>query len=130
MEFYCGIDLHATNAFLGVIDNKDNIFLKEKVKNDLGAILYMLESFSPRQSVVVEATINWYWLVDGLQEAGFDVKRWQQDNRRSGVQAFISLTFDPGGAFQFDWSHKWVQMDGVPVKFKFEGRLTIPTSFF
>ena len=74
MKFYCGIDLHATNSFLCVIDDKDRILLKEKVKNDLGAILYALESFSPRPSVVVEATINWYWLIDGLQEAGFEVK--------------------------------------------------------
>ena len=74
MKFYCGIDLHATNSFLCVIDDKDNILLKEKVKNDLGAILYALKSFSPRPSVAVEATINWYWLIDGLQEAGFDVK--------------------------------------------------------
>ena len=74
MKFYCGIDLHATNSFLCVIDDKDKILLKEKLKNDLGTILYALESFSPRPSVVVEATINWYWLVDGLQEAGFDVK--------------------------------------------------------
>ena len=74
MKFYCGIDLHATNSFLCVIDDKDKILLKEKFKNDLGAILYTLESFSPRPSVVVEATINWYWLIDGLQEAGFDVK--------------------------------------------------------
>ena len=74
MKFYCGIDLHATNSFLCVIDDKDKILLKEKLKNDLGAILYALESFSPRPSVVVEATINWYWLIDGLQEAGFDVK--------------------------------------------------------
>lgn len=74
MNFYCGIDLHATNSFLCVIDDKDKILLKEKLKNDLGAILYALESFSPRPSVAVEATINWYWLIDGLQEAGFDVK--------------------------------------------------------
>lgn len=74
MKFYCGIDLHATNSFLCVIDDKDRVLLKEKLKNDLGSILYALESFSPRPSVAVEATINWYWLVDGLQEAGFDVK--------------------------------------------------------
>ena len=74
MKFYCGIDLHATNSFLCVIDDKENIFLKEKLKNNFGAILHALESFSPRPSIVVEATINWYWLIDGLQEAGFDVK--------------------------------------------------------
>jgi hypothetical protein len=59
MKIYCGIDLHATNSFLCVIDDMDNISLKEKVKNDLGAIFYALESFFPKPSVVVEATINW-----------------------------------------------------------------------
>jgi transposase len=25
------------------------------------------------RAVAVESTYNWYWLVDGLQDAGFDV---------------------------------------------------------
>jgi transposase len=57
-----------------VIDDKDTIHLKEKVPNRLEGIVYRLSSFSPRPSVVVESTLNWYWLVDGLQEAQFDVK--------------------------------------------------------
>ena len=36
------------------------------------------------------------------------VKRWRQDNKRSGVQVFIPLVFEPGEAFQFDWSHESV----------------------
>jgi hypothetical protein len=28
------------------------------------------------------------------------------------------LSFDPGDAFQFDWSHEWVRMAGMPVKAK------------
>jgi transposase len=74
MRFYCGIDLHATDCFMCVIDDKDTIHLKEKVPNRLEGIVYRLSSFSPRPSVVVESTLNWYWLVDGLQEAQFDVK--------------------------------------------------------
>ena len=57
-----------------VIDDKDTILLKEKVPNRLESIVYRLSSFSPRPSVVIESTLNWYWLVDGLQEAQFDVK--------------------------------------------------------
>jgi len=74
MKFYCGIDLHATDCFMCVIDDKDTILLKEKVPNRLEGIVYRLSSFSPRPSVVIESTLNWYWLVDGLQEAQFDVK--------------------------------------------------------
>lgn len=74
MRFYCGIDLHAKDCFLCVIDDKDRVYLREKVANDLGVILDLLRSFSPRPCVAVEATLNWYWLVDGLQGAGFNVK--------------------------------------------------------
>jgi len=74
MRFYCGIDLHAKDSYLCVIDEKDGIRLRKKVPNDLPTVLYELGSFSPSPSVVVESTLNWYWLVDGLQEAGFEVK--------------------------------------------------------
>jgi transposase len=74
MRFYCGIDLHAKDCFLCVIDDEDKIHLKSKVPNHLSSILHRLEPFSPKPTVVVESTLNWYWLVDGLQEAGFEVK--------------------------------------------------------
>jgi len=45
-------------------------------------------------------------------------KQWREDNKRSGVQVFIPLVYEPGEAFQFDWSHESVQMDGMPVKVK------------
>ena len=66
-------------------------------------------------------------LYEGLQlegyQGGYDavrrhVKRWRQDNRHTGKQVFIPLVFEPGEAFQFDWSHEWVQMGGLPVKVK------------
>jgi transposase len=54
-------------------------------------------------------------------EGGYDsvrrfVKRWKEERRSLGVQVFIPLAFDPGEAFQFDWSYEWVEMGGVPVK--------------
>lgn len=63
MRFYCGIDLHAKDCFLCVIDDQDRIHLRSKVPNHLPSILDRLEAFSPRPSVVVESTLNWYWLV-------------------------------------------------------------------
>ncbi len=33
-------------------------------------------------------------------------------------QLFIFLLFEPGEAFQFDWSHEWVEMAGMPAKVK------------
>ena len=74
MRFYCGIDLHAKDCFLCVIDDQGKTHLKAKVANHIEDILDQLCSFSPRPSVAVESTLNWYWLVDGLEEAGFTVK--------------------------------------------------------
>jgi transposase len=74
MRYYCGIDLHSKDCWLCVIDEKDEIQLRKKVPNYLPIILQELEKFSPKPCVVVESTMNWYWLVDGLQEAGFEVK--------------------------------------------------------
>ena len=46
------------------------------------------------------------------------VQRWQIQQRKAIKQVFVPLIFDPGKAFQFDWSHKWVNMAGMPVKVK------------
>ncbi|MBU0755334.1 MAG: IS110 family transposase [Planctomycetes bacterium] len=74
MKYYCGIDLHASNSVLCVIDETERIHLRKKVPNCIFTITEMLNGFSPRPEVVIEATLNWYWLVDWLQEDGFNVK--------------------------------------------------------
>ena len=66
-------------------------------------------------------------LYEQLQTQGFDggydsvrrfVQRWQIQQRKAIKQVFVPLIFDPGEAFQFDWSHEWVNMAGMPVKAK------------
>jgi len=74
MQYYCGIDLHSKDSWLCVIEEKERIHLRKKVPNHLSTILQELDTFSPKPSAVVESTMNWYWRVDGLQEAGFEVK--------------------------------------------------------
>ena len=74
MLFYCGIDLHARESVLCIIDAQDTIHFRDKVPNQLSRILEIFHSFNPKPKVALEATLNWYWLVDGLQEAGFEVK--------------------------------------------------------
>jgi transposase len=34
------------------------------------------------------------------------------------VQAFIPLRFDPGEAYQFDWSHEAIELQGLPLTVK------------
>lgn len=56
-------------------------------------------------------------------EGGYDsvrryAKRWRQA-RRSGLEnAFVPLSFAPGEAYQFDWSHETVIMAGVTTAVK------------
>lgn len=71
--FYSGIDLSARDSHLCLIDVNLSIHLHQKVANDLPLIAQLLLPFKPHLKIVVESTFNWYWLVDGLQELGFDI---------------------------------------------------------
>jgi transposase len=74
MRLYAGIDLHANNHYLGVIDEENKVLSKHKVTNDLRETLIFLEPFRKQiEGVVVESTFNWYWLVDGLMDHGYRV---------------------------------------------------------
>jgi transposase len=74
MKLYGGIDLHSNNSVIHIIDDQGDSQLKKKVTNDLAAIVMLLKPFIDNLvGLVVESTYNWYWLVDGLMEAGFNV---------------------------------------------------------
>ena len=56
-------------------------------------------------------------------EGGYDTLRryvsaWKSAEEATTAAAFIPLEFDPGDAFQFDWSYEQVELGGVPVKVK------------
>ena len=71
---YCGIDLHSNNSVVIVSDDEDRIVLQRRLANDLGQIRGVLDPHREELAgVVVESTYNWYWLVDGLMDAGYRV---------------------------------------------------------
>jgi transposase len=71
---YSGIDLHSNNSVIVVSDEADRILCRRRVPNELGMVLALLEPHRAELAgVVVESTYNWYWLVDGLQAAGYRV---------------------------------------------------------
>jgi transposase len=75
MKKYSGIDLHANNCVVAVLDENDRVCCECRVANELGKIVALLEPFRDELvGVVVESTFNWYWLVDGLQAAGYRVE--------------------------------------------------------
>jgi transposase len=71
---YSGIDLHSNNSVVTVTNDEDRIMAEKRLPNDLTKILaFLLPWRETLVGVVVESTFNWYWLVDGLQAAGFKV---------------------------------------------------------
>jgi len=74
MKTYAGIDLHSSNNYIGIIDEKDKRLYNKRHINRLEDVLKVLKKYKKTlQGVVVESTFNWYWLVDGLQENGYKV---------------------------------------------------------
>jgi transposase len=71
---FCGIDLHSNNSVVVVADEQDQVVYCKRHSNRLDEICAALRPYqSDLYGVVVESTFNWYWLVDGLQEAGHTV---------------------------------------------------------
>ena len=74
MTVYSGIDLHSNNSVVLLSDEADRVVYQRRLPNELGKVLEALEPYREELAgVVVEATYNWYWLVDGLQAAGHKV---------------------------------------------------------
>ncbi|MDP3683059.1 MAG: IS110 family transposase [Ignavibacteria bacterium] len=74
MKLYGGIDLHSNNCVVVLVDEENREILRKRIDNDLFKVLTLLEPYQGDiAGLVVESTYNWYWLVDGLMEAGFKV---------------------------------------------------------
>ncbi len=74
MTLYAGIDLHSSNCLIGVLDEKGRRLTEARVKNNLDAVEAVIAGYHDDiAGIVVESTYNWYWLVDGLMERGYQV---------------------------------------------------------
>ncbi len=56
-------------------------------------------------------------------EGGYDAvrryaRRWSVAHGQSMAAAYVPLSFEPGEAYQFDWSHEVVLLKGMPVTVK------------
>src|SRR5438094_262155 len=74
IPLYGGIDLHANNSVVVLLNDQDQVIYQKRLPNHLPVILAPLSLYHREiEGVVVESTYNWYWLVDGLMEAGYHV---------------------------------------------------------
>jgi transposase len=73
--YYAAVDLHSNQSVLVLIDEQDRQVWKGRLINDLELVLMALAPYRGQvAAVAVESTYNWYWLVDGLMEVGYEVK--------------------------------------------------------
>jgi len=69
-----GMDLHSNNVMVGIVDCDGVRVQHRKLDCELKQIVEFLEPYKARlDQVAVEATFNWYWLVDGLRAQGYPV---------------------------------------------------------
>ncbi len=66
-------------------------------------------------------------LFEELRGRGYDgahdsvhrfVKSWRDERARVPAQAFVPMSFAPGEAYQFDWSHETIALQGLPLTIK------------
>src|ERR1700735_616900 len=66
-------------------------------------------------------------LFEELRGRGYDgahdsvhrfTKSWRDEQARAPAHAFVPLSFAPGEAYQFDWSHETITLQGLPLVIK------------
>src|SRR6202521_4866978 len=94
---FSGIDLHSNNSVVVISEETDRIVYQKRLPNNLEQILAALEPHRDELvGVVIESTYNWYWLVDGLMDAGYRVhlaheKPFHQDRTRRRPRRLVHL---------------------------------------
>jgi len=69
-----GIDLHGNNLIIGLMDQNGQRLTHQTMECELAKVDKFLRPYKARlQSMAVESTFNWYWLVDGLRERGYSI---------------------------------------------------------
>jgi transposase len=70
-EFNCGIDLHARQMYVCVMDRQGKKLVHTYIKNnDFNFFLKLIEPYKHDLTVCCECMFGWYWLADACQAAG------------------------------------------------------------
>jgi transposase len=73
-KLIAGLDLHSNNVMIGLMNQDGKRVAHRKLDCNLKEVTDYLEPLkSQLQSMAVESTFNWYWLLDGLRERGYPI---------------------------------------------------------
>jgi len=70
-EFNCGIDLHARQMYVCVMDRQGKKLVHTNIKNnDFSFFLKLIQPYRHDLTICCECMFGWYWLSDACQAAG------------------------------------------------------------
>lgn len=70
-EYNCGIDLHARQMYICLMDRQGNKLVHTNVRNnDFDFFLKRIEPYRHDLTVCAECMFGWYWLADACHQAG------------------------------------------------------------
>jgi transposase len=90
-------------------------------RDEIEALLLANDGKAPRERLTLIRVF------EALRGSGYDggydavrryAKAWRKERGATTTQAYVPLSFAPGEAYQFDWSHEIVLINGVTVKVK------------
>ncbi len=65
-------DLHSNNNVISLQDETGKVIYERRLSNDLDCVLGEITPYGASlEDIAIESTYNWYWLVDGLMDAGY-----------------------------------------------------------
>ena len=63
-KYYCGIDLHARQMYVCVLDGAGAVLLSRNIDCNPKTFLSAVKAFREDLVVAVECMFTWYWLAD------------------------------------------------------------------
>jgi transposase len=70
MKYYIGCDAHKKYSVFGGISEMGEVIQEKRVEHDREEFRSFLSTLPPASQIAIEATGNWYWLVDEMEKAG------------------------------------------------------------
>lgn len=63
-RYYCGIDLHARQMYVCIVNQEGAILVHQNIKTDPTCFLELIAPYRDDLAVAVECIFTWYWLAD------------------------------------------------------------------
>ncbi|MDQ3885895.1 MAG: transposase [Actinomycetota bacterium] len=72
MSVYVGVDVHRKRSQIAVVDEAGEVQVNRNVTNGAVPILEVIGGLDPSTAVAFEAAYGWGWLVELLEDYGFE----------------------------------------------------------